>query len=413
MKSSVDRASPEPVVISGIGLITPVGIDRESSWKAIRAGQSGMRSLNLGDGLRIIGAPAALPREDRPDWAHCLAERAADEALADSRLELEKLDRDRVGCVVGICGPPYEQTLTEIRRGTPLAGLCWEISMPGYPAARMSRRLGLRGPSISPAAACATGLISVLRGVDCIDEGTCDIVVAGCADASLDRFAVSGFRSMRVLAEAANPAEAVRPFDRKRSGFAIGEGAAIFVLERFSHAVARNAPIYAVIAAGISGGDAYHITSLNPDPSNLAWQITQVLHRAGVSPEEVDYINAHGTGTMQNDLAEALAIRKAFGNVAATVRTSAIKSMIGHLITAAGGVELAVTALCVRDGFIPPTMNLTEPDPECALNCTPLRGVSYPIRTALKLSIAFGGHFGAAVLRHPSCYNVGRQPLAA
>jgi 3-oxoacyl-(acyl-carrier-protein) synthase len=413
MKRRVDRSFPDPVVISGIGLVTPVGIDRESSWRAICAGQSGMRTVTLGDGLTVVGAPAAVPREDRPDWAHCLAERAADEAVLDSRLQLDQLDRDRVGCVVGICGPPYEHTLTEIRRGTAQAGLCWEISIPNYPASRMSRRFGLCGPSVSPAAACATGLIAVLRGVDYIEDDICDVVLAGCADASLDRFTVSGFRNMRVLAEAANPAEAVRPFDRKRHGFAIGEGAAVFVLERMSHAVARHVPIYAVIAAGISGGDAYHVTSLNPDPSNLAWQITQVLHRAGVVPEDVDYINAHGTGTLQNDLAEALAIRKAFGPLASKVRTSAIKSMIGHLITAAGGVELAITALSVRDGFIPPTMNLTDPDPECGLDCTPLHGVTHRIRTALKLSIAFGGHFGAAVLRHPSCYTIAQQPLAA
>jgi 3-oxoacyl-(acyl-carrier-protein) synthase len=363
--------------------------------------------------MTVVGAPAAVPREDRPDWAHCLAERAADEALADCGLNLKRMDRDRIGCVVGISGPPYEHTLTQIRRGTPDAGLCWEISMPAYPAARVSRRFKLCGPSVSPAAACATGLIAVLRAVDYIEEGTCDVVFAGCADASLDRFTVSGFRSMRVLAESDNPNEAIRPFDRNRRGFAIGEGAAVFVLERMSHARARGANIYAAIAGGISGGDAYHVTSLNPDPSNLAWQISQVLHRAGVTPSQVDYINTHGTGTIQNDLAEAQAIRKAFGPAATTVRTSAIKSMIGHLITAAGGVELAITALSVRDGFIPPTINLATPDPDCGLDCTPIFGVPHPIRTALKLSIAFGGHFGAAVLRHPSCYSIAQRSAAA
>jgi 3-oxoacyl-(acyl-carrier-protein) synthase len=388
-------------------------VDRESSWQAICAGQCGLQTVALRDGLSVIGAPAAVPRQDRPDWAHCLAERAADEALLDAGVDMNHLDRDRAGCVVGISGLPYEETLTQIRQGTPDAGLCWEIAMPGYPASRMSRRFGLFGPSVSPAAACATGLIAVLRAADYISEGTCDVVLAGCADASLDRLSVSGFRNMRVLADAANPSEAVRPFDRNRRGFAIGEGAAMFVLERMSHALARGATIYAVIAGGISGGDAYHVTSLNPDPSNLAWQISQVLHRAGVTAAQVDYINAHGTGTLQNDLAEALAIRKAFGTAAASVRTSAIKSMIGHLITAAGGVELAITALSVRDGFIPPTINLTDPDPECGLNCTPMVGVAYPIRTALKLSIAFGGHFGAAVLRHPSCYGISQRKVAA
>jgi 3-oxoacyl-(acyl-carrier-protein) synthase len=371
-----------------------------------------LKAVTLHDGLRVVGAPAALPREDRPDWVHCLAERAADEALCDCGLDLTQLDHDRAGCVVGISGPPSEQTLSAIRNGGEFAGLCWEIVMPDYPASRISRRFQLCGTSMSPAAACATGLISVLRAVDCIQEDQCDVMFAGCADASLDRLTVSGFRSMRVLAESENPTEAVRPFDRHRHGFAIGEGAAMFVLERMSAAVARHAPIYAVIAGGISGGDAFHVTSLNPDPTNLAWQIRKVLQIAGVTPGDVDYINAHGTGTQQNDLAEAHAIRAAFGDAAATVRTSAVKSMIGHLITAAGGVELAITALAVRDGFIPPTINLTDPDPECGLDCTPLRGVAHPIRTALKLSIAFGGHFGAAVLRHPSCYGIGLRVAA-
>jgi len=412
MKSRRSRPIPEPVVITGIGLVTPLGVDRETSWQAICQGKSGLREVTLRDGLTVVGAPAALPREDRPDWAHCLAERAADEALHDAHVELDRINRDRAGCVVGISGPPYEHTLSEIRNNGPNAGLCWEIAMPDYPASRISRRYSLWGPSLSPAAACATGLIAVLRAVDSIEDGACDLMIAGCADASLDRFTVSGFRNMRVLAESENPAEAVRPFDRSRCGFAIGEGAAMFVIERLGHALLRRAPIYAVIAAGISGGDAYHVTSLNPDPTNLAWQISKVLARAGVSPADVDYINAHGTGTLQNDLAEAHAIRKAFGTSATKVRASALKSMIGHLITAAGGVELALTAMAVRDGFIPPTINLKDPDPDCGLDCTPLRGVPYPIRTALKLSIAFGGHFGATVLRHPSCYGLGMRVAA-
>jgi 3-oxoacyl-(acyl-carrier-protein) synthase len=399
----------EPVVITGIGMVTPLGMDRESSWQAIRAGRSGLRSVTLADGLVVCGGPIPTPRVDEPEWVHQIAQRACEEAVRDARLELDRLDRDRAGCVVGGSGPPSEHTLSSILAGS---GQYWAQAMPDQAAARVSGRYGLYGPSLSPAAACATGLIAVLRAADSIQDGSCDVMFAGCADASLDRFTVSGFRSLRVLAEDANPQAAVRPFDRRRQGFAIGEGAAMFVLERLSHALARRAPIYAVLAGGLSGSDAYHITHLNPDPSNLAWLITKLLHRAQVSPEQVDYINAHGTGTQQNDLAEALAIRKAFGPAASQIRVSAVKSMIGHLLTAAGGVELAITALAVRDGFIPPTINLTDPDPECGLDCTPLRGVAHPIRTALKLSVAFGGHFGAAILRHPACYGLALRRAA-
>ncbi len=406
MKSRGNRLSPEPAVITGIGLVTPVGTDRESSWQAICEGRSGLRLVKLGDGMQVVGGPSSIPREDRPEWVLHITERVALEALQDARLDLNSFDHDRAGSVVGGSNIPSEHTLSTILANGPDAAVSWETCLPFNPASYIGRQFQLHGPSLSPAAACATGLISVLRAADTIQDGLCDVMFAGCADASLHRLTVSGFRSMRVLAEAENPAEAVRPFDRQRRGFAIGEGAAMFVLERMSHAVARRAPIYAVIAGGISGGDAYHLTSLDPDPGNLAWQINKVLQQSGVTPDEVDYINAHGTGTVQNDLAEAHAIHKAFGPAASKIRISAIKSIIGHLLTAAGGVELAITALAVRDGFIPPTMNLTDPDPECDLNCTPLHGTPYPILTALKLSIAFGGHFGAAVLRHPSCYGL-------
>ncbi len=406
MRRRILRDQHELVVITGIGLVTPLGSDRDSSWQAMRAGRCGLRAVSMGDGLTVVGGPMALAHEERPDMISVLAERACDEAVVDSELDIAELDCDRAGCVIGSCGPPSERTLSAIRENRIDAGLCWELAMPDQAVKRISGRYGLYGPSLSPAAACATGLIAVLRAVDCIQDGFCDVMFAGCADASLDRLTVSGFRSMRVLADGEDPNAAIRPFDKDRRGFAIGEGSAMFVLERISHALRRRAPIYAVIAGGISGGDAYHVTSLNPDPSNLAWLINKVLYQSGVTADDVDYINAHGTGTQQNDLAEAQAIHKAFGAAAGTIHVSAVKSMIGHLLTAAGGVELAVTALAVRDGFVPPTINLATPDPDIALNCTPHRGVAMPIRTALKLSIAFGGHFGAAVLRHPACYGL-------
>lgn len=408
MRRQIAPPGPEPVLITGIGLVTPLGADRESSWQAIRAGQNGLRSVRLRDGGMVVGGPVPIKREDHPNWIHRLAQRAAGEAVQDAGLDLERLDRDRAGCVVGSSGCPSEPVISRIRANNSESGSYWEAAFPNIAASVVAARFGLYGPLLSPAAACATGLISVLRAADCIQDGSCDVMVAGCADASLDRFNVSGFRRMRVLADGSKcpPEQAARPFDRRRSGFAIGEGASMFVLERLSHALYRRARIYAVLAGGHMGADAYHVTHLNPDPSHLAWHISRTLHRAGVSPAEVDYINAHGTGTLQNDLAEARAIHQAFGPVAGKVRLSAVKAMIGHLLTAAGGVELAITALAVRDGFIPPTINLTEPDPEIGLDCTPLSGIAYPIRTALKLSIAFGGHFGAAVLRHPACYGL-------
>jgi len=408
-------ADPDIVVVTGIGLITPLGATRESSWRCIRSGRSGLRLIKMPNGQEVIGAPVPIERDERPGWVHRLAAQACDEAIEDAKLDLDRLDRDRTGCVIGMAGFPREVDLTRVKHNEPDALASWTSSLPNHAASVISHRYGLWGPCLSTAAACATGLIAVLRAADCIRDGCCDVMFAGCADASLDRLTISGFQRMRVLVNPNGmaPQEAVRPFDRQRRGFAIGEGAAMFVLERLGHALARGAPIYAVLAGGHIGADAYHVTHLDPDPSHLAWMIARALHQAGVRPDEVDYINAHGTGTMQNDQAEARAIKRALGPAATRVHISGTKSMIGHLLTAAGGVELAITALAVRDGFIPPTINLTDPDPEVAdLDCTPNQGVYRPIRTALKLSIAFGGHFGAAVLRHPACYGLAMRQAA-
>jgi 3-oxoacyl-(acyl-carrier-protein) synthase len=202
-----------------------------------------------------------------------------------------------------------------------------------------------------------------------------------------------------VLAEHADPVQACRPFDINRSGFVMGEGAATLVLERLSHARARRAPIYAEILGGRMLSDGRHITSLEATTNSLVELIDSTLRASGVAPQDVKYVNAHGTGTQQNDLAEARGIRAAFGRAADSVCVSANKSTLGHLVNASGSVELAITALALRDGFAPPTLNLTHPDPECDLDCIPLVGRERAMEHALKLSIAFGGHLAAIVLR--------------
>ncbi len=393
-------------MITGIGLITPLAIGRDASWTLIKAGRTGTRRIRLITGEEVLGGPspfAELDADPRPfNRATKMALWATSEALADARVQLRCMDRARIGCVLGATGCPAAATLIGVRQGDPQA---FEAAYPSSTAAIVAREYGLKGPVLSPAAACATGLFAVLRAAQCLEDDYCDLVLAGSADASLDIFTVSGFERLRVLAPRSAPAEhACRPFDRQRCGFVVGEGAAVFVMERMSQAIRRGASIYAVLVGGIIGSDAYHITGLNPDPSGVAALIRRCLWKNRLSATEVDYINAHGTATKVNDLTEAQAIRLAFGRHTERVKVSATKSMIGHLICAAGGVELAVTALAVRDGYIPPTANLFDPDPECAIDCTPLHGVQKPIETALKLSIAFGGHFGAAILRHPACY---------
>jgi 3-oxoacyl-(acyl-carrier-protein) synthase len=203
---------------------------------------------------------------------------------------------------------------------------------------------------------------------------------------------------MRVLANDKDPKRACRPFDRNRKGFVLGEGAAIFILERLGHALQRGARIYAEVAAGKMLAEAHHVTGLDDQSDALAYLISNTLKQARLTPNDIGYINAHGTATQQNDLVEMRGIRRSFGPAVDEVCVSATKSMVGHVINAAGGVELAITALALRDGFAPPTLNLTDPDPECTFDCLPFKGRSSRFQHALKLSLAFGGHLVALAL---------------
>jgi 3-oxoacyl-[acyl-carrier-protein] synthase II len=274
---------------------------------------------------------------------------------------------------------------------------------PNQPALAISHRFQLHGPCLCPVAACATGLVSLQRGYDLIGDGYCDVVLAGSSDASLLPIVLGSFKRLGVLSRNVDvPSAACRPFDRNRSGFVIGEGAAVFVLERWEDAVARGANIYAEWLAGGLAADATSLTGLDPSGEPLARLIGDVLRRGGVQPDEIDYINLHGTATEQNDVYETRAVKRAFGAAAPSVRCSSIKGAVGHLLGAAGSVEMAAMLLAVRDGIIPPTVNLTLPDPECDLDYTPQLAARQPVRTAMKLSLGFGGHLAAAVVRRIS-----------
>jgi 3-oxoacyl-(acyl-carrier-protein) synthase len=254
--------------------------------------------------------------------------------------------------------------------------------------------------------------VAVLQGAEMIRHGVCDTVIAGSVDAALEPILLRAFRTMRVLAPAVGePHAAIRPWDRERRGFLVGEGGAVFVMEREDRARARGVLPYAEVAGGAMGADAHHETSLNPDPTGLAHVLTSSLARAGVSPSEIDTINVHGTATRSNDILECRAIRRAFGTHAGGISCTANKGQIGHLLGAAGSAELAITCLSMRDGFVPPTVNLTDPDPLCDLDATPLVGRRRAIDAALKLSIGFGGHLVSAVLyrRGPGPYRERRE----
>lgn len=397
--------SPPPrVLVTGVGLVTGLGPDAQTSWRALRAGRSAARWLDSAAGP---GAPpfAGFPVGAGDRGPLALALRAAREALADAG-HGPFAEPERVATIVGTSKGDLDALAadrTTLRGGGRVEGPDgWLRGWPSSAASGVAGALGLRGPCIGPVAACATGLVAAARGADLIRRGVCDVALAGAADASLGPFALGALRRMGVLARlgpGGDPARAVRPWDADRSGFLVGEGAAVLVLERADHARARGALPYAEFAGGALGGDAHHVTDLDPDPANLAGLILRALAAAGVDAAEVDHVNVHGTATRSNDPLECRAIRRALGAHAGSVACSANKGQVGHTLGAAGAVELAFTCLAVRDAYVPPTLNLDRPDPACDLDGTPHVGRPKVIRAALKLSMGFGGHLAAAVLR--------------
>ena len=403
---------PAAVVISGVGLASALGAGREATWSAIRAGRSGAAWLEV-TGLEsgLAGFPVAgIGPEgtscDSEDPVHRLLDRVVFEAIADARLG--PVDPDRAAVFLGLSKGGLRslaRVQDQVRVGSPdpdRLARDWLHAWPGAGAARVAGNLGWRGGAIAPVAACATGLVAVLQAVEQVRSGRCDVALAGAVDASLEPLVLGAFRRMRALARVepgSDPADAVRPWDRDRTGFLVGEGGAVFVLERADRARARGVAAYAEVAGGALGADAHHETALDPDPATLAGVIGRALRSAGVGPGSVDLVHVHGTATAGNDPLECRAIRRALGPAADRAACAASKPQVGHLLGAAGSAELALTALAVRDGFAPPFRNLRERDPACDLPTTGATGRALPIGVALKLSLGFGGHLAAAVLR--------------
>jgi 3-oxoacyl-(acyl-carrier-protein) synthase len=394
------------VVITGIGLVTAIGHSRESVWQAIQRGDCGVTRLagvpGIPDGL-MLGATVDVDGEFPGQLKNIpLCRQSAAEAIADARIHFGSIDRDRFGCSIGAHMGDTDFVVEKLGKCDELIPPgkwpWWQQWLPNTACSMVANDYDLRGPRLSNSTACASGTIAILKAIRSIRDGQCDIALAGSSEAIHPLFA-AGFYNMGVLADHVDPSQACRPFDLNRAGFVMGEGAAMFVLESFEHAHERGAPIYAEVLGGRILSDARHVTSLDANSDALQELIRVTLRSSGLAARDVAYINAHGTGTKQNDLLESRGIRAAFGRAANSVCVSANKAMLGHLVNASGSVELAITALALRDGFAPPTLNLTEPDPECDLDCIPMYGRVQPLEHALKLSIAFGGHLAAIALR--------------
>lgn len=423
------------VLITGIGVVSPLG-EREAFWRRLTAGETATRRLfpeerdrsfwpedsagaaavaseSLPATLQMQARDELIPLLAEPTIAHALA--ATFEAVVDARLQLDTAgrlaaDRGRVGCVIGTSKGGvhtlHELWLAGRGRATSASkekfddDAWWTMIAPSGPASAVSFLLGTEGPLLSPVAACATGLMSLVRAAELIESGVCDVVVAGSSDASLSPAIVASFRKLGVLSKRHDdPGLAIRPFDRGRDGFFVGEGAGVFVFESEDHARQRGATPYAEWLTGGMVADTFAMTKLSENPEALSWLISDVLRRSKLAPGDIDYVSLHGTATRMNDVCEMRAVNKSFGDARHQLAGSSIKGAIGHLLGAAGSVEFAAMLLAMRDGVLPPTANLQNPEDEFEINLVPNESQQRTIEHAMKLSLGFGGHLVAASVR--------------
>jgi 3-oxoacyl-[acyl-carrier-protein] synthase II len=422
------------VVVTGLGVVAPNGVGREAFWSACVAGRSGVGPIRTFDAsAHPVGIAAEVPDFDLSPYvsgphrksvkimgrAARFGVAAAGMAVLDSGLDLDREDAERVGVVMGTglipidlaevaplvadaCQPDGQLQPERLgRRGGGALFPLWLLKyLPNMVAAHISLIHGAKGPNNTLTTACAAGTQAVGEAYRLIARGDSDLALAGGADSRMDPLLLLAYSALGALSPARKPpAEVSRPFDGQRDGFVLGEGAAVLMLEELQRAKRRGAVIYAEVLGLGSSFDAYAVTKPDPEAGGAARAIRWALNEARVDPGDVDYINAHGTSTRLNDLMETAAVKKVFGEGAKALPLSSIKSMVGHLIGAAGAVEAAALALTLHHGVAPPTINLTTPDPECDLDYVPNEARDLPVRTAVSTSFGFGGQNAALVMR--------------
>ena len=404
------------VVITGLGAVTPVGLSASESWQAVKDGVCGIAPITQFDptGMKVHLAAEVKGFDPancmtKPEAKHMgrftqFAVACAKEALADAAFDPAQADLDRCGVIIssGIGG--LSITESEHDRGKEKG---WDRVSPFYipmgicnmAAGQVAILSGFRGMCSCPVTACAGGTNAVGDAFHYIRDGYADAMLCGGTEASVTPLAIGGFTSMKALTQAEDPARASIPFDAERSGFVLGEGAGMLLLEELDHALARGARIYAEVVGYGATCDAYHMTAPRPDGSGGAKAMALALADGGAVPEDVDYINAHGTSTHLNDAGETAAVKTVFGSHAYKLAMSSTKSMTGHMLGAAGAVEAIFTALSLHDGFLPATIHYQTPDPECDLDVVPNEGRSVEIRYAMSNSLGFGGHNGSLLMK--------------
>ncbi|MBB5149226.1 MULTISPECIES: beta-ketoacyl-ACP synthase II [Ureibacillus] len=404
------------VVITGIGAVTPLGNTVDETWSAIKEGKSGIGPLTRVDAELFPAKVAAEVKDfdieqyiDRKEarkmdrFTH-YALASALMAVKDADLVINEENANRVGVWIGsgIGGmETYEQQFEvfQKRGARRVSPFFVPMMIPDMASGQVSIYLGAKGPNACTVTACASGTNSIGDAFKVIQRGDADVMITGGTEAPIVKMAVAGFCSSTALSLNTDPATASRPFDKERDGFVMGEGAGILVLEEYEHAKARGAKIYAEIVGYGATGDAYHITAPAPNGEGAARAIQQAIEDAGIDPTEIGYINAHGTSTPYNDLYETMAVKTVFGDHAYKLAMSSTKSMTGHLLGAAGGIEAIFTALALKEGILPPTINLHNPDPECDLDYVPNEARKADIQYAMSNSLGFGGHNASLVFK--------------
>ncbi|MEU6172884.1 beta-ketoacyl-[acyl-carrier-protein] synthase family protein [Streptantibioticus parmotrematis] len=413
------------VVITGIGVVAPGGVGTKDFWSLLTEGRTATRAISLFDASSFRSRIAAeadfdpvkeglTPQEIRRlDRAAQFAVVSAREAVADSGLDVSALDPFRTGVTVGSAVGAtmgLDSEYAVVSNG----GQDWVVDhhyavpqlfdyfVPASFAKEVAWTVGAQGPTAVVSTGCTSGLDSVGHAVELIREGSADTMIAGATEAPISPVSVACFDAIKATSPRNDdPEHASRPFDKTRNGFVLGEGSAVFVLEELEQARRRGAHIYAEIGGFASRSNAYHMTGLRPDGAEMAEAIRVALDEARLDATAVDYINAHGSGTKQNDRHETAAFKRSLGDHAYATPVSSIKSMIGHSLGAIGSLEVAACALAIEHGVVPPTANLHEPDPECDLDYTPLTAREKTIDTVLTVGSGFGGFQSAMVLNRP------------
>ena len=407
------------VVITGLGVLSPIGNDVPTFWKAALSGVNGITNqaelvdtgltttiagrLKNFDAVEKLGGDRKYVRQTDPFVHYAVI--SAQEALADSKLDLAKIDATRVGVIIGSGIGGLEEiqdgNRTLIERGPRRINPFFIPKlMLNAASGNVAIRFGLKGPNFATASACASANHAIGMALRTIQYGDAEVVLTGGSEAACTVLGLAGFCAARAMSTRNDdPEHASRPFDKERDGFVMGEGAATIVFEELEHALSRGAKIYCEVAGFGQTDDAFHMTSPSEDGEGAMRSMLNAVKDSGVKPENVSYINAHGTSTEYNDKTETLAVKKAFGDHARKLAMSSTKSMIGHLLGASGAVELVATALAVQNDIVPPTRNLLVPDPACDLDYVPHEGRAMPVDVALSNSFGFGGHNATVALR--------------